>query len=137
MDALVHPCCAEILIQSFLWARDRKWFRILGFVVMPNHYHLGLGLRSEKSLSEAISSIDKYSARNINQALGRTGPLWEEGFYEHAIRDRRDFDDILAYMHGNPVQGGLCETVDQWPHSTVNPDYAAEIDWEWLGHSFP
>lgn len=134
---LTLPECAEILIGSFMWARNNYWWRILGFIIMPNHYHLLVGLGETKSLSEAMYSVDRYTASRINRFLGRQGNLWEEGFYDHAIRDRRDFDDILDYFHNNPLEAGLIESMDAWPYSTANAKYADEIDWEWLGISTP
>ena len=109
MKALVIPACAEILINSIIWARDAGWWRILGFTVMPDHYHLIVGLGEIKSLSDAIAGVSKYTARNINQYIGRTGSLWEEGFYDHMLRGRGDFDNILEYTHRNPVKKGLIE----------------------------
>jgi REP element-mobilizing transposase RayT len=135
--ALARSECAEVVAGSFLWARDEQWWRILGFVVMPDHYHLVVGLRSVKSLSDAMRSIDKFTGRRINTILGRSGPFWEDGFYEHVIRDRQDYDDVLRYVHGNPVQAGLTSAVDAWHYSTANERFTTEIDWEWLGPSLP
>ena len=129
--------CAELVIASFLWARDNAWWRILGFVVMPDHYHLAICLLGTKTLSEVLHSISRFTANRINANLGRSGPVWEEGFYDHAIRDRVDFDGILAYMHDNPVKAVLTEAADSWPYSTANPRYAQEIEWEWLDPSMP
>lgn len=125
--------CAEIVVQSLLWARDAGWWRILGFAVMPDHYHLAMALGEAKDLSYVMYSIDRFTATQMNKLLGRTGSLWEEGFYDHAIRDRRDFDDILEYIHSNPVAAGLAEDIASWPFSTASPTYEGEIDWEWLG----
>ena len=50
--------------------------------------------------------------------------LWEEGFYDHRIRDRGDFEDILEYTHRNPVEKGLVEIPEAWPYSTAHERYA-------------
>ena len=101
---------------------------------MPDHYHLILGLGEIKSLSDAIAGVSKYTARRINEHLVRQGALWEEGFYDHMLRDRKDFDGVLTYTHWNPVEGGLVEVPEAWPYSTANECFAGEIGWEWLGH---
>jgi REP element-mobilizing transposase RayT len=134
---LTMPGCADIVIQSLLWARDKGWWRIIGFVVMPNHYHLVMALGTGKSLSDALRDVDKYIARRINAMLGTEGQFWEPGFHDHGIRDRNDIDGLLLYIYNNPVRARLVESLDQWPYSTANPVYAAEVDWEWLGHSHP
>jgi len=132
---LSKPACAEILIQAFLYGREQGWYRMLGFVIMPDHYHLIIALGQTKSLKQVMSSINKFAARRINIALKRSGRFWEEGFYDHQIRDRRDFDSILEYVHNNPVTAGLVQTPQDWPYSTANERFAHLIDWEWLGPS--
>jgi REP element-mobilizing transposase RayT len=134
-DTLVIPACAGIVITSLIWARDAGWWRILGFVIMPDHYHLILVLGEVKTLSDAIAGVSKYTARHINEHMGRRGTLWEEGFYDHMLRDREDFDRVLTYTHWNPVERGLVDVPEAWPYSTANERFAGEIDWEWLGHS--
>lgn len=134
---LTKPGCADVVVDALLWARNSGWWRVLGFVVMPDHYHAALALGNTKSLSDAMWSIGKYTAARINRLLGRTGGLWEEGFYDHLIRDRDDFDEVLKYVHENPVAAGLVESVELWPYSTANCRYASDIDWEWLGSSVP
>jgi putative transposase len=128
---------AEIVATSLLWAKTQGWWRILGFVVMPDHFHAVVRLWSDKALSAIMESIAKFTSRQINLDLVREGRLWEDGFYEHAIRDGQDFDEILEYMHNNPLRAGLVTSADEWQHSTASSTYAAEIDWEWLGPSLP
>lgn len=130
---LASPDCAEIVIGSLIWALEQAWFRILGFVVMPDHYHVSIGLGAKKTLSQVMESIGKYTARRINELLRQEGSFWEEGFYDHLIRNREDFDRILEYMHNNPVMAGLVESPEEWPYSTANPRYAHLIDWDWIG----
>jgi len=136
-EPLAHPDCAELVVSSLVWAKQQGWWRILGFVVMPDHYHAIIGLRSARQLSSVMESIDKFTARRLNQLLQRKGPFWQDGFYEHLVRDRKDYDDILAYVHSNPVEAGLADSPDVWEHSTANSAYANEIDWAWLGPSMP
>lgn len=131
-DCLIRPDCARLVIESFQWATQRDWWVNLGFVVMPDHYHLILGLGAAKTLSQAIGSVDKFTARRINALIGSEGRFWQEGFYDHAIRNRREFDAILAYVHNNPVKAGLVESAESWPYSTANEHYAGDIDWDWI-----
>ena len=131
-DFLMRPECAQLIIESFIAARQREWWVNLGFVIMPDHYHLILGLGNVKTLSEAIGSVDKYAARRINTLIGNEGRFWEEGFHDHAIRSRKEFDAVLVYVHNNPVRAGLVESAELWPYSTANERYASEINWDWI-----
>ena len=32
---------------------------------------------------------------------------WQSRFYDHALRTRQEYDDVLSYIHKNPVRRGL------------------------------
>ena len=39
-------------------------------------------------------------------------PLWQKGFYDHVIRNEKDYLDIWNYIEGNPsrwVEARLCK----------------------------
>jgi hypothetical protein len=104
---------------------------------MPDHYHLIIALGKVVPLERVMMSINRFTAGQINKILHRTGAFWEEGYYDHAIRDRKDFDVILEYVHQNPVMAGLIHHPKEWLFSTANPRFADLIDWDWLGPSLP
>ncbi|MBM4049342.1 MAG: hypothetical protein FJ279_29960 [Planctomycetes bacterium] len=132
---LATSAYATIIIGSLRWLVQSRYARCCGFVVMPDHYHVGLGLLETRTLSEVMASLNRFTSRQINAVLKRKGRFWEPGYYDHAIRNRSDLDEVLAYMHENPVSAGLAERAEAWEYSTANPKYADMIDWEWLGHS--
>jgi putative transposase len=49
--------------------------------------------------------------RDISQSREKRGEsnLWQRRFWEHLIRDEKDFAIHCDYIHGNPVRHGLCE----------------------------
>jgi len=55
-------------------------------------------------------------------ARHRTGEpaLWQRRFWEHTIRDERDFEQHVDYIHFNPVKHGLVRRVRDWPHSSFH-----------------
>jgi putative transposase len=44
--------------------------------------------------------------------------IWQRRYWEHLIRDERDFGAHLDYIHFNPVRHGLVGAPIEWPHST-------------------
>ena len=46
--------------------------------------------------------------------------IWQRRFWEHAIRDERDFEKHLDYLHFNPVKHGHAARVQDWPYSTFH-----------------
>ena len=46
--------------------------------------------------------------------------IWQRRFWEHQIRDVRDYEMHMNYLHYNPVKHGYVKNVRDWPHSTFH-----------------
>jgi len=114
----------------------------MGFVVMPDHLHVALVLcdssqphaagRSDNSLERVMNSLKGYTGKRINESLGRHGAVWQPTYHDHFVRDRKDFETRLGYMHGNPVRRELARLEHEYEWSSANPEYADLVDWAWL-----
>jgi putative transposase len=61
--------------------------------------------------------------------------VWQRRFWEHAIRDGRDYAQHMDDVHYNRVKHGYVERVGDWPHSTFQHLVARGIyppDWAGL-----
>ncbi len=86
---------------------------------MPDHVHLLFSARMAENgeaftLAEVMSSIRGASAHRINKLLKRSGPVWEEEFFDHIPR-YGEFDARLAYVCENPVNAGLVHREEDYP----------------------
>jgi hypothetical protein len=88
--------------------------------------------RALSGLSGLMDSFKGYTGKKLNDLLGRHGEVWQPTYHDHLVRDRKDFETRLAYMHGNPVRKGLVEFEHQYSYSTANPEYSHLVDWAWL-----
>ena len=82
----------------------------LALVIMPDHIHWLFQLHQKQSLSKLIQGIKSISAR----AYGK--PIWQAGYYDHAIRKDEDIVNIARYIIANPVRVGLVKRVGDYPH---------------------
>jgi type I restriction enzyme R subunit len=80
------------------------------FAVMPNHVHALMTPYSGFELERVLHSIKSYTAKQINQKLGRSGPLWMEESYDHIVRDGEELLRIQSYIRANPEKAGLGES---------------------------
>ena len=55
----------------------------------------------------------------VRQQRGERG-IWQRRFWEHLIRDERDFAAHVDYVHFNPVKHGWVTRVQDWPYSTFH-----------------
>ena len=46
--------------------------------------------------------------------------IWQRRFWEHQVRDDRDFVNHLEYIHYNPVHHGLVNAPKDWQHSSFH-----------------
>ena len=98
----------RILIQQLM--AQRPFASTLAFVVMPNHLHWLLQINQQQTLSAIVKSVKANTA----QAIGR--PIWQAGYYDHAIRSDEDIVNIARYIVANPIRAGLVKKVGDYPH---------------------
>lgn len=46
--------------------------------------------------------------------------LWQKRFWEHTIRDERDFERCADYIHFNPVKHPLLTSPSDWRFSSLH-----------------
>ena len=54
-------------------------------------------------------------------------PIWQKRFWEHHIRDDRDFAEHVRYCWINPVKHGLVDHPDAWPYSSWHRDGGGDL----------
>jgi len=75
-----------------------KGVETLDFCVMPNHIHGVLYFdRADAPLGMVVR---KFKAR-VSQLAGH--PVWQRNYYEHVIRDEKDYQRIAEYIWENPL----------------------------------
>jgi putative transposase len=53
-----------------------------------------------------------------DRAKHRGRGIWQQRFYDHAIRDESDFQNHMDYLHYNPVKHGFADCPHAYPYST-------------------
>jgi len=89
--------------------------RMLAWVLMPDHVHWLLQLGAKDTLSLVVNRLKSASARLANQALNRSGVLWEPAFHDHALRSEEDLRSVGRYLVANPLRAGLVERIGDYP----------------------
>ncbi len=88
---------------------------IENYVIMPNHIHLILTIKSdERAIRESplhgrseVSKSIGYFKMNVSKRVHRTHPdmkVWQRSFHDHIIRDEQDYILIWEYIDNNPVK---------------------------------
>ena len=83
------------------------------FVIMPNHIHLLLQIRTDSHgrsvIAPTISTVVRLLKGTVSKQVGFS--VWQMGFYDHVIRSDADYREIWNYIEGNPskwMEDKLC-----------------------------
>jgi len=110
-----HPDYEQSLIQSGKpildsvshYARLQKWSCYL-FVLLPDHAHALLSFGIHPGMKSTVKNWKRYHATQHKVR-------WQEGFFDHRIRNQREYTRVYHYTRNNPVALGLCANPDEWP----------------------
>ncbi|MGF6203810.1 REP-associated tyrosine transposase [Pseudomonas laurylsulfatiphila] len=104
----------RLLVRQFQQAHTDDLADSLAWVVMPDHFHWLVELKSS-TLPALMLATKSRSARAINAHLGRNGRLWQKGFHDRAIRREEDLLAVARYIIANPIRAGLVRRVHDYP----------------------
>ena len=113
---LANEKVTAVIFQAFDWLETNKWCKWFCLVVMPNHIHAVIQLGDNQPLSRLTQSLKSFTARRINEFLGRNGPLWQAAYHDHGIRHDESLNAIIRYCYENPVRSGLVEAAKDYPY---------------------
>lgn len=151
-----HAC--SLLIDAMATTRLKEPFKLIGYVVMPDHFHL-LANPLDLDISIVVGRIKGRAAVSILGWLrdethsvslaklklpkplksGQTHAVWQKEFAAVDIWSRRFIRQKLHYIHMNPVRAGLCDHPAKWRWSSYHAylphepgSVPIEVDQRWL-----
>ncbi len=123
---LSDPVVIEIFLETLALVRKKHGFKLIGYVVMPEHVHLVLIPCQGQRLGLIVGEIKSRSAI----AYFKSCPPFTEVCAKHVFWNRRCFDHNcrslevvrtkVHYCHSNPVRRGLVAEPGEWCWSSYN-----------------
>lgn len=104
----------RLLEEEFRRAQDQDLVRSLAWVVMPDHFHWLVELRSG-TLQALMQGVKSRSAISVNRSRGRSEQLWQKGYHDRAIRYDEDLQKVADYILANPFRAGLVARIEDYP----------------------
>jgi putative transposase len=101
-----RPDVARI-VTSAIRKFDGDRYDLDSLVIMPNHVHAIVQFRAGFNFQVIGQSWMRYTAREINKHLGRSGVLWQPEPFDHIIRSADQFKYLQAYIANNPQKAKL------------------------------
>lgn len=116
-------------------------FHIDAMVILPDHLHALWTLPAGDCdyptrwmLIKAGFSrrMPKGERRNASRMAKSERGIWQRRYWEHLIRDERDYARHVDYIHYNPVKHGYVPRAIDWAYSTFHRYMQAGVyqrDW--------
>ena len=108
----------RIVADAILFHADKK-YKLIAWVVMPNHIHFLVVPFENVKLAEITHSIKSYTAKEANKLLKRTGKFWQAESFDRYVRNYEHYIKTIDYIENNPVKAGLCKDFRDWELSSV------------------
>ncbi len=132
---LTKPESRRILRAVISEVKKEYPFTIDAWVLLPEHIHCIWTLpRCDADYSKRWGLIKAGFSKQtktlfnhsewLNQSKNkhRENTVWQRRFWEHQIRDQKDFNQHMNYIYYNPVKHGHVSQVIDWPYSTFHRD---------------
>jgi REP element-mobilizing transposase RayT len=101
------------IVEGNLLHFDGIRYRLLSWVVMPNHVHVLVEIR-EMPMSLIVKNWKSFTSKAANRQLGRAGTFWQTDYFDRYIRDSEHLKKAIRYIENNPVKAGLVKFPGEW-----------------------
>ena len=128
-DRTTHLLTREAakLGQAIRSVRNEHPFHSDAWVLLPDHLHTVWTLpENDSDYSGRWRAIKKAFTKSLSP-MQRERNIWQRRFWEHTIRDERDYAAHMDYVHFNPVKHGFVAHPAAWPFSSFRRCVAAGL----------
>jgi len=95
------------LLRVLEQTRRKYRFVILGYVIMPEHFHLLITEPEVGDPSVIMQVVKERFTKLLHQGGKPTSPIWQKRFCDFNVASREKRIEKLRYIHRNPVKCGL------------------------------
>ena len=119
-----------LLREGFRVSKIQYSYVINEIVILPDHLHMIITPAYANDYPHIVRTIKQYFSKycdpkyyaHLEQSKSRMKegyrPVWQKKYYEHTIRDEKDFQEKVKYMYDNPVKHGWVEKEEDWEYSS-------------------
>jgi putative transposase len=101
---------------------------IHAYVLMTNHVHLLVTGTKMGAVARMMQSLGRRYVRYVNDALGRTGTLWEGRFKSSLVDSERYLLACYRYIELNPVRAGMVADASSYQWSSLGSNGFGRAD---------
>jgi putative transposase len=108
----------DLFVDRLYYIRMCYGVEIISFVLMPNHFHLLLRTPSGR-MDKAMHSLMTEVSREIGSRAGRINQTFGGPYHSSMITCDHYLRHAYKYVYRNPVEAGICSSVESYRYSTL------------------
>lgn len=110
-------------LERMIHFKTKHYIDIIGYCLMPNHFHLIAKQNIEDGLLEFISSTQLSYAKHFNSKWNKKGQLFEGRYHSESITTQSQLINTIKYLINNPLKAKLVNKPSDWPYLSFNLPY--------------
>ena len=97
----------EAFLAALAKTQQRYPFRLYGYCLMTNHFHLLLRPGPGQSISRILQSLTVAHTWRYHRRHRTVGHVWQGRFKSPVIQDDDHLLVVLRYIEANPLRAGM------------------------------
>jgi putative transposase len=131
----------RLFLTALAKTQQRYPFRLYGYCLMTNHFHLLLAPEPGQSVSRILQSLTVAHTWHYHRAGSTSGHVWQGRFRSPVVQEDEHARVVLRYLEANPLRAGLVSDLASYPWSSypvhglgrVDPLVSPLPGWQALG----
>src|SRR5579871_344899 len=104
----------ESIIDSLLEASSKRWFDLLGFVVLPAEVQLLIVPRG-RPVNDILSTLESAARARLSDVE----LIFDPDYYREKVDCEEEIRQRLRWMHNSPVRARLTPMSSAFPYSSA------------------
>lgn len=104
----------QAFIDLIAAASERLPMRVLGYCLMPNHFHLMLRPHGDDEISAWMQWLMTSHVRRYHAHHHTSGHIWQGRFKSFIVQTDEHFLTAMRYVERNALRAGLVKQAEDW-----------------------
>lgn len=116
-----RPCDYDDFLALLDRAARRRPVRLIGYALMPNHWHLVLWPEAARDLSQFLHHLTTLHASRFRYLAGTTGAghVYQGRFRSTSVDSETHYLNTLLYVEANPLRARFVARAEDWPWTSL------------------
>ncbi len=109
-------------LHVFDQALERHPIRVLGYCLMPTHWHVVLWPAADGEVTSFLRWLTLTHSVRWHRSRHSTGGghVYQNRFKAFAVAEDEHLLSVLRYVERNPLRAGLVRRAEEWPWSSLS-----------------